>query len=165
MTFAARIRPVAMAAALGFCALAMPGFAQTQGGTAPPPLLPPPQPIPVPPVTPPAPLPEGAIGTAEMNTAGDILLHLKAPQHPTPEPGGPVMPLSAPQERMGYGEITVDRLNPHYDELRKRLVGLAPGHDVVVWPWREGEEWHCAFDPYRGPCPGLHPVPNGSAQR
>jgi hypothetical protein len=140
-------------------------FAQTQGNTTAPPVRPPPQPIPVPPVTPPAPLPEGAIGMAEMNTAGDILLHLKAPEHPTPEPGGPVVPLSAPQELMGYGEITIDRLNPHYDELLQHLAGLAPSHDVAVWPWRAGEEWHCAFDSYRGPCPGLHPVPNGSAQR
>jgi hypothetical protein len=164
MTFAARIRPVAMAAALGACALAMPGFAQTQGDTTPQPLRPPSQPTPVPPVTPPAPLPEGAIGTAEMDAHGTIFLHLKAPEHPTQETWESAVPWPS-QERIGYGEIAIDRLNPHYDELLVHLAGLERGHDVTVWPWRAGEEWHCAFDPDRGPCPGLHPVPNGSAQR
>jgi hypothetical protein len=98
-----------------------------------------------------------AIGTAEMDTAGNIHLHLLAPAQPAEQPASGPPIVWPPQELVGYGEIEIDKLNPHYNELLQHVGGLAPGQVKDVPPWRAGEEWHCVLDPLRGPCPKRGP--------
>jgi len=92
-----------------------------------------------------------------MDASGAIHLHLSAPPAPALQP---IVPWTGPQERLGYGEIELRRWDPHYDDLLRHIAGLAPGQTKPVLPWREDEAWHCALDPDRGPCPGLHLLPN-----
>jgi hypothetical protein len=95
-----------------------------------------------------------AIGVAQMDASGVVHLHIRPPTRPTPEWTLRLgVPMPPSQERIGYGEIDIDRLNPHYADLLRHLGGLAPGEVKPVMPWRAEEQWHCAIDPYRGPCP------------
>jgi len=169
MAFATYVGRTAVVAAIIACGITTPGIAGMQRDATEPPLVPVP-PLPLPPLPPSIPAPltttapqppwphdRSAIGTVEMDSAGNIHLQLLAPARPAEQEASDPMPWPAPQERLGYGEIEVDRLNPHYGELLQHIGGLAHGQVKDVPPWRAGEEWHCALDPLRGPCPGLRP--------
>jgi hypothetical protein len=172
MALTVSLKPIAMLLTVIACGVAAPGLAETQRDVTPPPLLPlPPPPLPEPiPMPPPslsqAPLLEGAIGIVEMDAAGNIHLHLRRPTQPprTPDWGIGIQWLAS-QDWLGYGEIEIDHLNPHYQEMLQHLAGLEPGQTKTVPPWRASEEWHCAFDPFRGPCPMQHLLPNPIALR
>jgi hypothetical protein len=106
-----------------------------------------------------------AIGSAEMDGNGIIHLHIRPPREPTHEwTLHSVAPLPAPQERIGHGEMDIDRSDPHYDELLRHLGGLKPGEAKLIMTWQAGEQWHCALDPYRGLCPLQHLLP-GTIER
>jgi hypothetical protein len=101
-----------------------------------------------------------------MDGSGVIHLHIRPPRQPAPESTlDPVVPLPAPREQLGYGELDIDRLNPHYDDLLGHLGGLSPGEVKAVMPWHAQEEWHYAFDPARGSCPMHHLLPDAFARR
>jgi hypothetical protein len=71
-----------------------------------------------------------------------------------------VVPWSRPEERIGYGEIELNRGDPYYNDVLRHLGGLVPGQTKPVPPWRADEKWHCALDPDRGPCPLQHLLPH-----
>lgn len=102
-----------------------------------------------------------SIGTAEMDANGTISMHLSAPPRAAPDKGiRPLVPWPPPEEQLGYGQVQLDRWDPHYDDLLRHLGGLLPGQMKQVPPWRPDEKWHCAFDPDRGPCPLHHRLPD-----
>jgi hypothetical protein len=147
------------------------GAESPSSSVLPPPAVPQPAPvppsIPAPPSLPTTPLsadPPGAIGFAEMDSNGTIRLHLRTP--PRSAPGQTLrqsVPWSSPQERIGYGDIEIDRRDAHYDDMLRHLGGLAPGQIKPVPQWRADEQWHCALDPDRGPCPLDHLLPGRAA--
>lgn len=108
----------------------------------------------------------GAIGAAEMDPNGTIHLHLREPTRSAPSQSIlPEAPWSPPQERLGYGEIELNRGDLHYSDVLSHLGNLVPGQVKPVLQWRAGEQWHCAIDPARGPCPLLHLLPGYAAVR
>ena len=158
--------------------LAVPASAETVADRPSPPMLPAPLPEPVLPEVPQQILPPpdlwptaplnapGAIGSAEMDPSGTIRLHLRAPTRSAPEQSVlPVVPRSAAAERLGYGEIELDRWDLHDGDMLRHLGGLRPGQIKPVPPWRAEEKWHCALDPDRGPCPLEHLLPGDTALR
>jgi hypothetical protein len=145
-------------------AIAARGEPQSQNGPSS--VLPAPLPIPSPPPVPPQLLappsapdatlakPRGAIGSAEMDLNGAIRLHLWPPAEPIAgETFRPSVPWAFSQERIGYGEIEIERTDGVYMHLLKHLGGLHSGEIKSVPPWRVEEHWHCLIDPDRGPCP------------
>jgi hypothetical protein len=101
-----------------------------------------------------------------MEPNGIIRLHLRAPARSAPRQSFlPTVPMSPPQERIGYGEIELDRGHLHYSDVLRHLGGLVPGQVKPVPPWRAEEQWHCALDPDRGPCPLQHLLPDRTAMR
>jgi hypothetical protein len=58
-----------------------------------------------------------------------------------------VVPWSRPEERIGYGEIELNRGDPYYDDVLRHIAGLLPGQTKPVPPWRADEKWHCTLDP------------------
>jgi hypothetical protein len=66
----------------------------------------------------------GAIGAAETGRSGVIHLHIRAPTQPLPEWTLRPSPPLAPQERIGYGEIDIDRTAPYSNS---RTIPTCPG--------------------------------------
>jgi hypothetical protein len=96
-----------------------------------------------------------------MGRDGTIRLHLSAaPRSALEEGTRRVVPWSRPEERIGYGEIELNRWDPYYNDVLHHLGGLLPGQRKPVPPWRADEKWHCALDPDRGPCPLQHLLPH-----
>jgi hypothetical protein len=132
-----------------------------------------PEPVPGPPLLPPASSAlalaaktPGAIGAAEMEPNGTIRLHLRVPARSARRQSFlPTVPMSPPQEQIGYDEIELDRGHLHYRDVLRHLGGLVHGQVKPVPPWRAEEQWHCALDPNRGPCPLQHLLPDRTAMR
>jgi hypothetical protein len=96
-----------------------------------------------------------------MGRDGTIRLHLSAaPRSALEEGTRRVVPWSRPEERIGYGEIELNRWDPYYNDVLHHLGGLLPGQRKPVPPWRADEKWHRALDPDRGPCPLQHLLPH-----
>lgn len=170
MATSIKSRSIWAAAVVCSAVLAVPASAEAAVDSPPSPVLPAPLPLPVypvpaPPIAPLATAP-GAIGSAEMDPNGTIRLHLRAPMRSTPHQSIlPAVPPPTAEERLGYGEIELDRWDLHYRDMLRHLGGLRPGQVKPVPPWRAGETWHCALDPERGPCPLEHLLPGGTALR
>jgi hypothetical protein len=92
---------------------------------------------------------ESSIGSAQMKPNGTIQLRLRAPPPP----------VTQQRTELGYGEIEMQPGDLYYGELLRHLGGLRPGEAKPVPDWRADEKWHCALDPYRGPCPLAHLLP------
>jgi len=105
------------------------------------------------------PAPE-AIGFAKMGANGLIHLHLRRPAQRLPETLLDPHVGWSPREDIGYGDIQIDRSDPHYNDVLKHLGGLEPGQIKPVPAWKADEKWHCELDPDRGPCPGIHLLPS-----
>lgn len=164
------IRAVSLGVLLLCAVIAMAVRAEPQKQDGPPssispaPLLPMPFPPPLPPqLRAPPPAPNAtlakhgdAIGSAEMAPNGAIRLHLWPPAEPRSEQTFPAVRWAFPQERIGYGEIEIERTDAIYKLLLKHVGGLRPGEVKPVRPWHADEHWHCIVDPDRGPCPLEH---------
>jgi hypothetical protein len=133
-----------------------------------------PQPLP-PEITPPL-LPQspaepstdvaGSIGSAEMDARYAIHLHVRPAESRAPEATTNLAPPEirwSTHENIGYGEIVIERSDVHYDDVLHHLGGLVPGQVKSLPSWGPDEQWHCALDPDRGPCPGLHLLPGSLA--
>jgi hypothetical protein len=104
-----------------------------------------------------------SIGWAYMTPNGTIQLDLRAGPIPAPvtrQGTVQVVPLSPPQEILGYGQIELQPSDTYYGELLRHVGGLRPGETKPVPIWRANEKWHCALDPHRGPCALQHLVPS-----
>jgi len=102
----------------------------------------------------PPPATAGSIGTARMLGDGTIELDLSKEPH---------LGVARGPGELGYGQLDIERSNPHYSELLNHLGGLQPGEEKPVPPWRPDETWHCAFDPDRGSCPLGHSLDRAAA--
>ena len=101
-----------------------------------------------------------SIGVAEMDFNRTIWLRLTRPEEESNGQSLVTIPRLPPQEMIGYGDIELWPGDPHYLDVLDHLGGLEAGEIKPVPPWKPSEAWHCAIDPERGPCPGVHAVPS-----